>query len=232
MLPATNAVAQTPQDDQLMTWERSINHTRIPRLRALAPQMMPNCQIAATDTELADFFLFWRGVANDESAKKAKFDAGVAPGTVFPVNAAPEIPLTALEAVDAKLPGATDAAKEQIEIWHLYRCVDTEFHGVKYFGTYGYDGVVKPGNIPVTFYRVPNTETVMRLPDMSAVEPIEALGKFFRAAEARGLLTFTDSDEETYFFQRYETDYFVKLRESDVTRRWFSTPPWSSEPPP
>jgi hypothetical protein len=70
----------------------------------------------------------------------------------------------------------------------------------------------------------------MRLPDMSAVEPVEALGRFFRNAEAKGLLTFANADEKWYFFSRYETHYFANLLESDVTRRWFGAPPWSQVP--
>ncbi len=224
--------AQTPADDQRIEWERGINESRDERLLALAPQLMPECRIQASDAEIVEFFDLWRIFAGDEIRLKAKFDAAVRPGTVFPPEA-PEIALVVLQSVSANLPGAADAARDEIEVWHLYRCVDKQFHGAKYFDhSYGTafrgNGTVIRENIPPTFARVPGNELEMRVPDMSIVEPIEALGKFFRTALAKGLLKFNDIDEEKYFFVRYETDYFVNLHESNATRRWFGDPPWLS----
>jgi hypothetical protein len=187
---------------------------------------------------MRDFFALWRAFAGDEIRRKAAFDAAVRPGTVFPpTNAAPEISLVALQSVSADLPGAADAARVEIEVWHLYRCVDEQFHRTKYFdhsyGTViGVHGTIIRENISTAFARVPGKEMVMRVPEISVVEPLEALGKFFRAAQTKGLLKFNDNDEERYFFQRYETDYFVNLHESDATRRWFGDPPWLSAPTP
>jgi hypothetical protein len=228
VLTGTVAIAQTPQDEALMAWERSINNTRIDRLRALAPQMLPECHVPASDSDLESFFALWRIVAAGELVRMEKFDAAMA-GRPSPIKYAPEVSLRTLQSVDASVPGAEDAARRQIETWHILHCVDAAFHGTKYFAAMGYD-TIGPGHIPITFAHVAGTETAMRVPDMKAIEPIEALGKFFRAAQAKGLLTFDDEDEESYFFTRYETDYFAKWRESDMTRNWFQTPPWTSPP--
>jgi hypothetical protein len=232
----TTALGQSEQDDALMRWERSINTSRVVRLRELAPQMMPDCRISASAAELDAFFAFWRGFANDEIISMKEFDAqaakfaaayGTKPASI---DVSSEVPLEKLKTVGPDFPGATEAAREQIERWHLNRCVDAQFHDDRYDGWYGYDGVVRPQHMPTTFARPPG-QKAMRIPNLSAVEPIGAIGKLFHAALSRGLLKFSDPNEQRYFFERYDTDYFVNLHESEVTRRWFQGPPWSPATP-
>lgn len=228
LLTGAAAVAQTPQDEALMARERAINSTRMDRLRAVAPQMLPDCRVAASDSELKDFFALWRTVAGTQRVQMEKIDAWRAahPSPAPALKSAPEVSLRTLESVDANLPGAEAAARRQIETWHLLRCADAAFHGTKYFHAIEY-ATIGPGHIPVAFAHVPDSETVMRVPDMKAIEPLDALGKLFRAAQAKGLLSFAHESEEFYFFSRYETDYLVNARESDMTRSWFQTPPWT-----
>jgi hypothetical protein len=217
-----------------MRWELGVNKSRMGKLRAAAPQIMPDCKIEASEEELKAFFVFWRGFAADEIDHMAKFKveadkfAAEHHTTAASIDTSSEIPLEELKNVDPNVPGATEAAKEQIERWHLLRCVDAQFHGDKYFGWYGYDGVISPGHMPTTFAQSSERKKVMRLPDLSAVEPIEALGKFFHAALSRGAVKFANADEQRYFFMRYDTDYFVNLHESVATKHWFQDPPWSS----
>lgn len=224
------AVAQTPADDALMHWQLGINNSRIERLRALAPQMMPSCRVEATDAEIADFFSFWRQTASEKVIELEKMGQPdyTSPRSIAPLEIGASVPLRELKTVGANTSGASEAAKEQIEIWHLYRCVDAEFHGTKYSGAYGYDGVLRIDNIQTTFAPVPGTQIAMMVPSMRVIEPIEALGKLFHAADERHLLNFRSDQERRYFFDRYDTDYFVNLTESDVTRRWFLNPPWST----
>jgi hypothetical protein len=204
------------------------------KLRAAASQIMPDCKIEASEEELDAFFVFWRGFAEDEIAHFEKFKAQAAKfaaehhTTAASVDTSSEIPLEELKTIGPSVPGATEAAKKQIETWHLLRCVDAQFHGDRYFGWYGYDGVISPGHMPTTFAQSPARKKAMRLPDLSAVEPVEALGKFFHAALAREVMKFSSADEQRYFFLRYDTDHFVNLHESDATKHWFQDPPWSA----
>lgn len=224
--------AQTPEMESRTHWELGVNNSRMGKLRAAAPQIMPDCKIEASEEELNAFFVFWRGFAADEIVNAEKFRMQAAKfaaehhTTAASIDSSSEVPLEELKNVGPDVPGATQAAKEQIENWHLLRCVDARFHGGKYSGWYGYDGVISPGHTPTAFAASPERKKIMRLPNLSAVEPVEALGKFFHAAFSKEALKFSNADEQRYFFMRYDTDYFVNLRESDVTRHWFRDPPW------
>jgi hypothetical protein len=57
---------------------------------------------------------------------------------------------------------------------------------------------------------------------------LDALGRFFREAQMRGLWAMTDPNHERYFFYRYESLYFANLKRSEATDHWFDVPPWQS----
>jgi hypothetical protein len=240
LLLCAPAAAQTPADDARMRRELGVNNMREARLRAVAPAIMPDCVLVPSDGELAAFFAYWRVFARQQADNEAAFHASIPDRKQFEANQAAmdaatgvrRLPPSAivswerLERVGPDLPGARDAAKDQLELWHLYRCADTRYHDGRYQGHYGFDADPNRGSLMAAAADAPDGKR-LRLPDLSAVEPLGALGKVFHAAKDRGLLSFRDAKEERYFFLRYDGGYYVNLRENDATRRWFSSPPWA-----
>lgn len=97
------------------------------------------------------------------------------------------------------------AIRHEIAVWRLYHCVVTYFDGHRYF--------------------VPREHVAT---DMERLEPVEALGKFFRTAQDVGLLRFTNGNEEKYFFDRYESSAFTTPLDESAAIGWFRTPPWQA----
>ncbi len=222
--------AQTPADEQLMAWQLKINNSRIVRLLALAPEVMPDCTIAASASDLSGFFVYWRDLIQDERSWREKTglpDENPPPEHLRPgMRLIPTVPLAEMATVSKKTPGAEELARTEIETWHVYSCVVRRFHAARYFAHYGSHGTAWPDGVSATYGLDPTGTRDMMLPDMEILEPLDALGRFFRAAQANGELSFFNIAEEKYFFSRYESANFVNLGPSEKADAWFRTPPW------
>lgn len=229
-LSCSLATAQTPADEQMMAWQRGINASRDVRLRALAPQLMPDCAIKASAADMTAFFVYWRGLVERERAlrrESGRPEEDTSPTALLPgMTIIPSVPLAEMATVGEKTPGAEDVARKEIEIWHIYRCAVQRFGSQKYFAHYGFDGPPWPEGVNATLEFDPGRRSSMMAPDAEILEPLDALGRFFRAAQASGALSFVNVAEEQYFFERYESAYFVNVTRSGKTDAWFDTPPW------
>ena len=235
VLACLPASAQTPADEALMRWERGINASRDDRLRALAPKVIPDCAFAASPAEMAAFFVYWRGMIQQERASRradGRPEDDPMPASQLPfLRFIPSVPLAEMASVSQSTPGAADRARDEIEMWHLYSCVAQRFQASRYFGHYGFTGAPWPGGVYAKYGNEPDGRRAMMMPDMEILEPLDALGRFFRAAQASGALSFSSSREERYFFFRYESSYFVNVTRSDKTDAWFGAPPWAAHKP-
>lgn len=104
-------------------------------------------------------------------------------------------------------PVGYDAAVQAVETWKMYHCIATYYDGHRYYMPRG----MGPGD-----------------PDLAYPEPVEALGKFFRAAMAGGLIKFPTEQEEDYFFRRYTAPTFSSSWDESRAIAWFRRPPWQS----
>jgi hypothetical protein len=229
------AVAQTPEDDRRIAEELSINNSRPVLLRQLAPKIMPDCQIQASEQEITDFFAYWRDMA--KQIQRYRKDHGFPDADAPPrpqmgeYKIVPQVPLVEMAEINASVPKAVDRARGEIEIWHIYGCIAREFRASQFSAHYGFFGAPWPEPLPATLAFEQGDERSMMIPDMAALEPLDALGRFFRQAKSQGLMGFTDPNHEGYFFYRYESSYFVNLKKSDATDRWFDAPPWQHPKP-
>lgn len=209
--------AQTPEDDRRIAWQLSINNSRPELLQTLAPKIMPTCVIRASEEDIASFFPYWREmarqIATDQKPRGVRLVSG---NSLSPAEAAN---------ANAGTPWMVERAREQIETWKIYSCVARQFGATRFFAHYGFFGTPWPAEFPATFVEGPTTERSVIIPDMSSLEPLDALGRFFRTAKKQGLWA-AEPDIEQYFFERYETDEFVNMERSGETDRWFATPPW------
>ena len=224
------AMAQTPEDERRIAQELSINESRPVLLRSLAPKIMPDCSIQTSEQDLADFFAYWRDMAKQilvfRKAHNIPDDDGKPPPPIAGMTFLPQLPLAEVAKINANVPGMVDAARKEIEMWHILSCVAHQFGAGRLFAHYGYFGAPWPEPFPTEFAHEPDGKRGVIIPDMSSLEPLDALGRFFREAQARGLWAMTDPNHERYFFYRYESLYFVNLKRSEATDRWFDVPPW------
>lgn len=102
-------------------------------------------------------------------------------------------------------PVGHDDAAGAVETWKMYRCIASYYDGHRYY--------LPRGMGPVD-------------PDLAFPEPVEALGKFFRAAMAAGLVKFPTEQEEDYFFRRYTAPNFSSPWSESRSIAWFRQPPW------
>ncbi len=243
-----HAMAQTPADEALMRWQRGINTSRMERLLDLAPAIMPDCDVIASKQDVAEFYAYWRFVVQEEiDQRNALGQPVVDPGAEayrlqmkqFGQISLRQYTLPELAQVGPDMPNANEAVIRQIRLWKALHCVVERYGAGTFFtgngsaqmgmnwpygsilGAFGYD------LIPVD----PEKTKAYLLPDMLNLEPLDALGRFFRDAQAKGDLTFPDTDAETYFFQRYEGRDFHDMTDAAKARAWFHTPPWRPDAP-
>jgi hypothetical protein len=248
LLLAQYAVAQTPADEALMHWEGGINATRTDRLLALAPTIMPSCDIAASKEDVDKFYAFWRFAVQEEidqynASGRPLVDPNEEKQRLqmkqFGMTILRQYQLPELAHIGPEMPNADEAVVHQIKIWKALHCVVEKYDGKKFFTNNGtsrmgmnwpYDTILSTFGhdlIPVD----PEKTEAYRLPNMLDIEPLDALGRFFREAEAKGDLAFPDENAEKYFFQRYESDYFYDMTDVSKARAWFHTPPWNPDAP-
>lgn len=242
------AAAQTPADEALMRWQGGINETRVERLLTLEPQVIPDCSIAPTTQDVAEFYVFWRSavqqeidqhkalgwplVDSDEEKRREE-------SKQFGFTTLRQYQLLELVQIGPQVSNADESAKLQIGIWKALHCVVEKYGTEKLFSSNGsvawgmawpFDPILSAFGhdlLPVD----PDRTKAYRVPNLMDLEPLDALGRFFRAAQAKGLLTFNDADEEQYFFERYEGDYFFNITDAAKARAWFRTPPWKPDAP-
>ncbi|HEY2033535.1 MAG TPA: hypothetical protein VGH02_07575 [Rhizomicrobium sp.] len=197
---------------------------------------------------LLDFFAYWHSVVRDEineyaahglplidpDAEQSRARRKRAGITFIRQYSLPE-----LANVSASMPNATPAVIRQIQIWKALHCVVEKYDATKFFTNNGqssmgmewpYDSIMSVfayDSSPVD----PEKTKAYRLPNMLDLEPIDALGRFFHDAQAKGDLPFPDKDTEWYFFRRYETDEFYDMTDVSKARAWFRIPPWSANSP-
>jgi hypothetical protein len=230
------AMAQTPEDDRRIAEELSINNSRPVLLRELAPKIMPDCQIAASEQDVSEFFAYWRNTAKAmqiyRKANGIPDRDAQPPPPIAGYTFLPQMPLAEVENINPDVPGMPDAARDEIEIWHILSCVVHKFGASQFNAHYGFFGAPWPEPFPATFVHMSDGKRGVMIPDMTSLEPLDALGRFFRKAQTQGLWALTDPTHERYFFYRYESSYFANTKRSDTTDRWFDVPPWQPSPSP
>lgn len=220
---------QEPGALKALIRERALNRFRELALRELASELMPDCPAEATAADLQAFYPYWRDTIAKEGdrladmgGEAAKTEAALAKaGFVLPER----VPMAEMAEVDASLPGAESNARDAIRNWKLDHCLQATFGGDRFFSTLvGRDGQWPVGP-RVTWWSKGN-ERAMPVPSL-ALEPLTARGRFFRAAEAKGLLSFSKTEDAAYFFQRYEGERYDNVRDDSVAVAFLATAPWA-----
>jgi hypothetical protein len=248
LLLAQQAMAQTPADEALMRWERQINTTRTDRLLALAPVVIPQCDIAPSKEDMTQFYAFWRVVVQEEIDEHNAMglplvdtdeDKRLLQLRQLGVVSLRQYQLPELARVGPEMPNADEAVARQVRLWKALHCVVETYGGHKFFSSNGsarmgmnwpYDTILHAFGYDLVPIDPERTKAYL-LPDLIDVEPLDGLGRFFRDAQTKGLLTFANEAEERYFFERYESDHFYNMTDASKARAWFHTPPWSPDAP-
>jgi hypothetical protein len=194
-----------------MQWQRGINEARLDHLLEIAPRLMPDCAVEATSSDLTAFFEYWRGLARQEISRTRTFTVPIPPD----YSAA----LDDISMVGPQVAGAEPLAIREIKTWHILHCIVERYGGTHYFASINIGTILR-------FEQEARNSRALLAPNIMNLEPIEGLGRFFRAAQERRLLAFSDSEEERYFFARYETDQFSNMSDAAKAQEWFRTAPW------
>lgn len=210
--------------------QRALNSFRTKALDVLAPKMLANCPVEATTADIQAFYPYWRRQAVLERQRLA--DMGVEDTSEPPVSpfkgttTLPSVPLAELIQVGPQTPGAPSLAAEAVRRWKTYHCVQAAYGGDAFFTI----GVDRDGlNWKMFMAAELAGGRSMRVPDTGSLEPITALGRFFRDAEKRGLLTFENPQYRAYFFERYEGRDYDKMREPTRAKAFLDRAPWAAD---
>ncbi|TCS18134.1 hypothetical protein [Caulobacter sp. BK020] len=222
------------REGRALIMQRALNSFRAKALDVLAPKMLANCPVEATAADLQAFYPYWRRLVALEQKRLA--DLGVEDVVEPPVSPfkgmtlAPNAPLTELAQVDARTAGAEPLAADAVRRWKTYHCVQATYGGDAFFTiAVDRDGLNWPVGPMLT--GKPMGHRSVRVPDTGNLEPITALGRFFRDAEKRGLLTFDNPQYRAYFFERYEGRDYDKMKEPTRAKAFLDQAPWAVEGP-
>ena len=210
--------------------QRALNSLRAKALNALAPKMLADCPIEATQADLQAFYPYWRGQVKLEQNRLDEMgveDMVDPPASPFPgLTLLANLPLAELAQVGPQTPGAPALAAEAVRQWKTYHCVQAAYGGDAFFTiAVDRDGMNWPLGSALAG-KVENGHAV-RVPDTGNLEPITALGRFFRDAEKRGLLTFDNPQYRAYFFERYESREYDRMKEPARAKAFLEHAPWS-----
>lgn len=209
--------------------ERGLNKFRDVAVKDLAAILMPDCTIDATQADLDAFYPYWRGALAREADRLSEM--GVKPGEAEARFAAagfrvPErVPAAEMAKVDAGLPGAEFRARAVIRNWKIDHCLQATFGGDRFFSVMVDRGGEWPVGPQVAWWSE-GEERAMAVPSLT-LEPLTARGRFFRAAEARGLLSFRNPADAAYFFQRYEGERYDTMKNDAAALAFLATAPWA-----
>jgi hypothetical protein len=214
--------------------QRALNSFRAKALTVLAPKMLADCPVEATAADLQAFYPYWRRQADLERKRLDDMDvedtveppASPFKGIVLLANA----PLTELAQVGPQTPGAPALAAGAVRQWKAYHCVQAIYGGDGFFSiAVDRDGLNWPVGSALTGKAAEGR--AVRVPDTGNLEPVTALGRFFRDAEKRGLLTFDNPQYRAYFFERYEGPNYDKMKEPARAKAFLARAPWSVATP-
>ncbi len=212
--------------------QRALNDFRAKALSTLGPKMLADCPVEATAADLQAFYPYWRRQVVLE--QKRLTDMGVEdmvepPGSPFKgMTLLPNAPLTELAQVSAQTAGSEPLAAEAVRQWKLYHCVQAAYGGDAFFTVaVDRDGMNWPVG-PTLTGEVAGAR-VLRVPDTGNLEPVTALGRFFRDAEKRGLLTFDNPQYRAYFFERYEGGGYDRMKEPARAKAFLEHAPWAAD---
>jgi hypothetical protein len=210
--------------------QRALNSFRAKALNILAPKMLTDCPVEATAADLKAFYPYWRRQAGLEQNRLAEMgveDMVDAPESPFPgLTLLANAPLAELAQVGPQTPGAPALAAEAVRQWKTYHCIQGVYGGDAFFTiAVDRDGMNWPVGTALTG-KAQNGRAV-RVPDTGNLEPVTALGRFFRDAEKRGLLTFDNPQYRAYFFERYEGPNYAKMKEPARAKTFLERAPWS-----
>jgi hypothetical protein len=210
--------------------QRALNDFRAKALKTLAPKMLADCPIEATAADIQAFYPYWRRQVALEQKRLADMDVEdmvEPPASPFKgMTLLPNAPLTELAQVDARTADAEPLAAEAVRRWKTYHCVQAAYGGDAFFTiAVDRDGLNWPVGPVLTGQAV--GARVMRVPDTGNLEPVTALGQFFRDAEKRGLLTFDNPRYRAYFFERYEGGDYDRMKEPARAKAFLEHAPWS-----
>jgi hypothetical protein len=210
--------------------QHALNSFRAKALGVLAPKMLADCPIEATAADLKAFYPYWRrqaGLEQNRLAEMGAEDMVDPPESPFPgLTLLANVPLTELAQVGPQTPGATALATEAVRQWKTYHCIQGVYGGDAFFTiAVDRDGLNWPVGTALT--GKPQGGRAVRVPDTGNLEPVTALGRFFRDAEKRGLLTFDNPQYRAYFFERYESRNYDKMKEPARAKAFLERAPWS-----
>jgi len=222
------------REGRALIMQRALNSFRAKALDVLAPKMVANCPVEATAADLQAFYPYWRRQVALEQKRLADLDVEdmvEPPASPFKgMTLAPNAPLTELAQVDARTAGAEPLAAEAVRRWKTYHCVQATYGGDAFFTiAVDRDGLHWPVGPVLT--GKPAGHRSVRVPDTGNLEPITALGRFFRDAEKRGLLTFDNPQYRAYFFERYEGRDYDRMKEPARAKAFLDQPPWAVDGP-
>lgn len=216
-------------DARTLVMQRSLNGLRAHALTVLAPKLLDGCTVEATPADLTDFYGYWRMTAVLEASRLKALgvdDAAPRPALPLPgLTTLPDMPLKELALVGPQLSGSQDLAADAVRRWKTYHCVQAAYGGDGFFSI----GVDRAGlnwpRGPLMAGTALDGKSV-RVPDTGGLEPVTALGRFFRDAERRGLLVFDNPAHRAYFFDRYEGGAYDTMKEPARAKAYLAHAPW------
>jgi hypothetical protein len=212
--------------------QRALNAFRAKALDTLAPKMLADCPVEAAPADIQAFYPYWRRQVALEQKRLADMDVEdmvEPPASPFKgMTLLPKVPLTELAQVSARTADAEPLAAEAVRRWKTYHCVQAAYGGDAFFTiAVDRDGMNWPVGPMLTGKAV--GARLLRVPDTGNLEPVTALGRFFRDAEKRGLLTFDNPQYRTYFFERYESGAYDRMKEPARAKTYLERAPWAAD---
>lgn len=220
---------RNPEALKSLIRDRALNGLREKALNQLAATLMPDCAVDATAADLEAFYPFWRTAITREAERRVAIgydeDKGAEALAKAGMKTPVRISMTEMAKVDASMPGAEARARATIRNWKLDHCLQKTFGGDRFFSNMvGRDGQWPAG--PQVAYWSVGDEATLLVPSLS-LEPLTARGRFFRVAEAKGLLSFRSPADAAYFFQRYEGERYDTMKDDGAGLAFLSKAPWA-----
>lgn len=225
------------EDARLIAAQRIVNDFRDYALPLLAAKLIPDCQIEPTAEDVKAFYPYWRRTLQaaiatmpdlaDRTAISKREAQNSQMERVTGLEFLPQTPLPDLLQVSAATPGADPIARRLIRQWRLYHCVQARYGGEKFFSLWvNPDGTGWPDGPAYCLETVEDRSHGIPTPCMQSAEPIGALGALFHDAKDQGLMRLSSPGADQYFFDRYDGQYFSKVKEPEKVKAWLASPPW------
>jgi|GEM_PF-4829661 len=202
----------------------STNRFRSTAEAKLVEIMFPQCRTTPTDAELSAYRSWWAsGLERALNAYRKKDNQ--LPGIQKMLDQMGDL----IADIRKPTPKVTNHGTEKVSEWLRYLCIESQYPGGKY-------------NIPDGAFDRKMREQFAENPTsvltkdgfiFASVDalptPIEALGRLYTEAEAKGILVFSDHKRREFFFGRYSNQKSWNVEPEDAAEQ-YAAPYWNAAP--